>query len=137
MNKAIHHVALNSKLDECFGTLDGVQKTYRQYNIEYTKIVNEHPDNMKQFYSDFEANLLEQFKMHPESKREEIQEMLKKETEQKQAQLERQALAEWERKHKEEEAKAAQEALNNPVANKKGAPAKAAPKKGGKADDKP
>jgi hypothetical protein len=30
---------LNEKLDECFGVLDSIQKTYRNYNTEYVKLV--------------------------------------------------------------------------------------------------
>jgi hypothetical protein len=39
MKKAIHHVMLNEKLDECFGVLDSIQKTYRNYNMEYVKLI--------------------------------------------------------------------------------------------------
>lgn len=39
MKKAIHHVMLNERLDECFEILDSIQRTYRAYNAEYCKIV--------------------------------------------------------------------------------------------------
>jgi len=34
---------LNDKLEECFGILDQITKTYRNYNSEYVKIVNGYP----------------------------------------------------------------------------------------------
>lgn len=39
MKKAIHHVMLNTRLDECFEILDGIQRTYRNYNSEYCNLV--------------------------------------------------------------------------------------------------
>ena len=39
MTHAIHHVQLNEKLQDCFDILDSIQKTYRNYNAEYIKIV--------------------------------------------------------------------------------------------------
>lgn len=133
MKQAIHHVSLNEKLEDCFGILDQIQKTYRNYNTEYVKIVQAHPTTMNTFFDSFEAAVCKQFKIHPAVQQEEIEEMLRKETEEKQAKLEEEALAEYEKKQKEEEAKAAAEAAKDPKAK---APAKAAPKKGGK-EEKP
>ena len=39
MTHAIHHVQLNEKLQNCFEILDSIQKTYRNYNDEYIKLV--------------------------------------------------------------------------------------------------
>ena len=43
MRRAIHHVELNEKLQQCFDLLDAITKTYRNYNMEYIKIVDAHP----------------------------------------------------------------------------------------------
>ena len=72
MKRAIHHVALNAKLEDCFGELDDIQKTYRSYNSEYVKIVQQYPNVMNQFFCEFEANVCLQYKLHPVDKREEI-----------------------------------------------------------------
>lgn len=37
--------------------LDKVQRSYRNYNVDYIKILNAHPDTMNEFYDDFEADL--------------------------------------------------------------------------------
>lgn len=96
MTHAIHHVQLNDKLEACFEILDSIQRTYRNYNNEYIKIVEGHPDTMDNFYDDFEADVCGVFKIFKESRKEEIQELLKVETEQKQAKLEAEALKKWE-----------------------------------------
>jgi len=44
MERAIHHVMLNEKLKECFDLLDQIQRTYRNYNDEYIKILMEYPN---------------------------------------------------------------------------------------------
>jgi hypothetical protein len=105
MKKAIHHVMLNEKLDECFGELDQIQKTYRNYNLEYVKLVENHPQTMTTFFNDFEADVCQQFKIHEAAKKADILDMLKRETEDKQAKLEAVALKEWEAKQREEESK--------------------------------
>ena len=46
MRKAIHHVELNEKLQECFDLLDQITRTYRNYNAEYIKLVEAHPATM-------------------------------------------------------------------------------------------
>ncbi len=56
MKQSIHHVQLNQKLQECFDLLDQIQKSFRNYNVDYIKILNQHPDTMDQFYNDFEAD---------------------------------------------------------------------------------
>ena len=43
MRKAIHHVELNERLEQCFELLDQITRTYRAYNVEYTKLVDAHP----------------------------------------------------------------------------------------------
>lgn len=96
MTHAIHHVQLNEKLQECFDILDSIQRTYRNYNSEYVKIVQNHPDTMNQFYDDFEADCCGAFSIYKESRKEEIEEKLKLETEKKQAKLEAEALAKYE-----------------------------------------
>ena len=85
MKQAIHHVSLNEKLEECFGILDQIQRTYRNYNGEYVKIVQAHPTTMNTFFDSFEAAVCQQFKIHPLAQKEQIEEMLRKETEDKQA----------------------------------------------------
>jgi len=35
MKKAIHHVELNEKLEQCFKQLDEITKTYWHYDEEY------------------------------------------------------------------------------------------------------
>ena len=67
MKKAIHHVMLNQRLDECFEILDGIQRTYRNYNGEYCKIVQSYPRVMSDFFNGFEADICKQFKMWPAS----------------------------------------------------------------------
>lgn len=67
MKKAIHHVMLNEKLDECFGILDAIQRTYRNYNAEYCKIVQSYPKTMNDFFDSFEADICMQFKLWPAS----------------------------------------------------------------------
>ena len=52
--------------------LDGITKTYRQYNVEYIKIVEGHPTTMDNFFRDFERECMLVFKMHDEAKRLEI-----------------------------------------------------------------
>jgi hypothetical protein len=39
MRKAIHHVELNEKLQNCFDMLDQITRSYRNYNAEYIKLV--------------------------------------------------------------------------------------------------
>ena len=39
MERAIHHVSLNEKLEECFALLDKIQRTYRDFNDKYIEIV--------------------------------------------------------------------------------------------------
>ena len=80
MKKAIHHVMLNERLDECFEILDGIQRTYRNYNAEYCKIVQNYPQIMNDFFNSFEADICNQFKMWPEAQRAEVEAILQKET---------------------------------------------------------
>lgn len=135
MERAIHHVMLNEKLEECFGLLDKIQRTYRDYNEKYIEILEGQPGEMDKFFEEFEETTLAVFKRFPEDQRERIQELFTKETEDAQKKLEEEALKEWEEKKKAEEAKAAEDAKKaaaDPKA-KKAAPAKG---KAGK-DDKP
>ena len=87
MKQAIHHVQLNEKLQDCFDLLDKIQRSYRNYNVDYIKILNAHPDTMNEFYNDFEADMGGSFQIYKEARREEIQEKLRLETENKQAKL--------------------------------------------------
>ena len=80
MERAIHHVMLNEKLQECFDLLDLIEKTYRNYNTEYVKLVIDYPNVMDNFYLEFEAASLAVFKQFPEEQRERIQELFSKET---------------------------------------------------------
>lgn len=57
MKKAIHHVMLNQRLDECFEILDGIQRTYRNYNSEYCNIVQNYPKIMNDFFDGFEGDI--------------------------------------------------------------------------------
>jgi len=66
MERAIHHVMLNEKLQECFGLLDQIQRTYRNYNTEYIKILDNYPNQMDEFYEEFEQGSLGVFKRFPE-----------------------------------------------------------------------
>ena len=72
MRRAIHHVQLNEKLQICFDKLEQITKTYREYNADYIRIVNEHPNTMDEFYNNFEKECMSVFKMFDESKREQI-----------------------------------------------------------------
>ena len=130
MKQAIHHVQLNEKLQECFDLLDQIQKSFRNYNVDYIKVLNAHPDTMNAFYDEFEADVLGAYQIYKASRREEIQEKLRLETERKQAKLQAAALAKYEAEQAAEEAKrAAEEAkTGKPAAKGKAAPAK----KGGK-----
>ena len=83
MRRAIHHVELNEKLQECFDLLDQITKTYRNYNVEYIKIVDAHPQTMDAFFVNFEKEAMSQFKMFDESKHDEILALFTKETEER------------------------------------------------------
>lgn len=63
--------------------LDKIQRSYRNYNVDYIKILNAHPDTMNEFYDDFEADMGGSFQIYKEERREEIQEKLRIETEKK------------------------------------------------------
>lgn len=130
MKQAIHHVQLNEKLQECFDLLDQIQKSFRNYNVDYIKILNSHPDTMDNFYNDFEADVSGSFLIFKEERKEEIEEKLRLETEKKQEKLQAEALAKYEAEQAAEEAKrAAEEAKSGkPAAKQKAPPAK----KGGK-----
>lgn len=135
MKQAIHHVQLNEKLQDCFDLLDKIQRSYRNYNVDYIKILNAHPDTMNEFYDDYEADMGGSFQIYKESRREEIQEKLRVETEQKQAKLQADALAKYEAEQAAEEAKRAAEEAKT---GKAPAKAKAPPaKKGGKDPGQP
>ena len=67
MERAIHHVMLNEKLQECFDLLDQIQRTYRNYNEEYIKILNDYPNKMDTFFEEFESDSLGVFKRYPEA----------------------------------------------------------------------
>jgi hypothetical protein len=56
MRKAIHHVELNQKLNDCFDQLDAITKSYRNYNGEYIEIVENYPNVLETFYENFERN---------------------------------------------------------------------------------
>lgn len=72
MRKAIHHVELNEKLQQCFDMLDQITRCYRNYNDDYIKVVEAHPQTMENFYNEFEKDCMTVFKMQEESKRAEI-----------------------------------------------------------------
>lgn len=72
MRRAIHHVELNEKLQQCFDLLDAITRTYRTYNVEYMKIVDAHPSTMDAFFLGFERECMTSFRMLDESKRDEI-----------------------------------------------------------------
>jgi len=72
MRKAIHHVELNERLQQCFDLLDAITKTYRTYNVEYIKLVDAHPNTMDNFFRSFERECMVSFRMMEESKRDEI-----------------------------------------------------------------
>ena len=80
--------------------LDQITRTYRNYNQEYIKIVNEHPTTMDRFYNDYEKDCMNVFKMFDESKRNEIQALFQKETEDRQRKLEEEALKKLEEEKK-------------------------------------
>ena len=135
MRKAIHHVELNEKLNQCFDLLDEITKTYRKYNTEYCEIVDDYPNVLEAFFEKFERGCAECFKLYGEEKREEIKQLFEKETQQRQEKLEAEALAKYEEDKRLEELKAKEDEEKNPKGGKK-APAKAPPKKG-KEPDKP
>ena len=66
MERAIHHVMLNEKLQECFDLLDQIQRTYRNLNDEYIKICQNYPSAMDSFFNEFESAALGAFKRFPE-----------------------------------------------------------------------
>lgn len=135
MQRAIHHVELNEKLQQCFDMLDQITRSYRTYNSDYISLVEQHPLTMNTFYNDFEKDALSVFKMFDESKRPEIEALLKKETEERQKKLEEEALKKLEEEKKAEEQKKAEEDKNKPVAAKGKAPPPQAKK--GKEPEKP
>ncbi len=134
MRQAIHHVELNEKLQQCFDLLDQITRTYRNYNVEYIKIVDAHPQTMDTFFLHFERECMTTFKMFDESKRDEIQSLFVKETEEKQKKLEEEALKKYEEDKRIEELKRIEEEKKNPAGAAKGkappAPAKKPPGKG-------
>ena len=115
--------------------LDGITRTYRDYNSEYIKIVEAHPQTMDVFFRDFEKDCMGTFKMHDETQRQYIQELLLKETEERQRKLEEVALKKYEEEKKLEEFKKAEEDKNKPTAQKGKAPPPQAKK--GKEPEKP
>jgi hypothetical protein len=132
MKKAIHHVMLNERLDECFGILDDIQRTYRTYNAEYCKITQAYPKVMDDFYKSFEADICKLFKMWPEAERAEVVRILTEETQKKQEELEAVELAKWKEKQAEEER------LREEQAKATGKPPPKAPaKKGPAKEEKP
>lgn len=136
MERAIHHVMLNEKLQECFDLLDQIQRTYRNYNAEYIKILNNYPSEMDSFFEKFEQGSLGVFKRFPIEDKERIQALFEKETQEAQEKLEAEALKKWEEDKKLEEARLeaeAKKAAADPKA-KKAPPPKG---KGGKDADKP
>ena len=52
--------------------LDQITRTYRNYNAEYIKLVENHPTTMDAFFRDFEKDSMLVFKLHDEAKRVEI-----------------------------------------------------------------
>jgi hypothetical protein len=134
MKKAIHHVMLNTRLEECFEILDQIQRTYRNYNEEYCKLVQNYPQIMTAFFDSFEADLCIQFKMWPLARKSEVDAILLKETQDRQAKLEEAALEQLQAKLREEERVREEQAklTGKPMA-KAPPPAKKAPGK----DDKP
>lgn len=134
MRRAIHHVELNEKLQQCFDLLDQITRTYRNYNVEYIKIVDAHPATMDAFFVSFERECMGSFRMFEEGKRDEIQALFAKETEEKQKRLEEEALKKYEEDKKNEELKCIEEEKKNPAGAAKGkappAPAKKPPGKG-------
>jgi hypothetical protein len=135
MRRAIHHVELNEKLQDCFDLLDQITKTYRNYNVEYIKIVEAHPQTMDTFFVSFEKDCMSQFRMLDESKRDEIHALFTKETEERQKKLEEEALKKYEEEKRLEEAKRIEEEKKNPAAAAKGkAPPAPAKKPAGKGE---
>jgi len=136
MERSIHHVMLNDKLKECFDLLDQIQRSYRNYNDDYIKILVDYPTQMDNFFNEFETTSLGVFKRYPEEQKERIHELYVQETEKAQAALEKKAMKEYEEKKAQDEKLAAEEAKKQAVdpKAKKAPPAKGKP---GKADDKP
>lgn len=83
MRRAIHHVELNEKLQQCFDLLDSITKTYRNYNAEFIKIVDAHPTTMEQFFVTFERDCMTNFRLFEENKHDEILALFTKETEER------------------------------------------------------
>ena len=108
-----------------------MQKSFRNYNVDYIEILNAQPDTMNKFYNDYEADVSGSYQIFKEERREEIQEKLRLETENKQAKLQAEALAKHEAEQAAEEAKrTAEEAkTGKPAAKGKAPPVK---KAGGK-----
>ena len=65
------------------------------------------PDKMDTNYDDFEAEMLGQFQIYKEARREEIEEKLRLETEAKQEKLKKEALEKWEAEQRAQEEEAA------------------------------
>lgn len=80
MERAIHHVMLNEKLKECFDLLDQIQRTYRNYNDEYIKILVEYPNQMDKFFAEFETDSLAVFKRFPIDQKDRIKQLFVEET---------------------------------------------------------
>lgn len=76
--------------------MDQIQKSFRNYNVDYIKILNAHPDTMNEFYNDYEADVAGSYQIYKKDRQEEIEEKLKLETEKKQAKLQAEAMAKYE-----------------------------------------
>ena len=83
MRRAIHHVELNEKLQHCFDMLDGITRSYREYNTEYIGLVEAYPTTVQQFYLEFERECMACFRLLDESKREQVVALFTKETEER------------------------------------------------------
>lgn len=127
---------LNEKLQECFDLLDQIQRTYRNYNEEYVKILHAYPGLMDNTFEGFEQNCFAVFKMFPESQRQRVQELFEKETAEAQAKLEAAAMKEWEEKKKVDETAVTSEAAAKKAPEPKGKKPAPPPKKG-KEPEKP
>ena len=117
MRKAMHHIELNERLQQCFDLLDQITRIYRTYNVEYIKIVEGHPQTMDNFFLSFERECMTNFRMFEEAKREEIVAMFTKETEEKQRKAEEEFLKKAEEEKRQEEIKRVEEEKKNPAAS--------------------
>ncbi len=120
VRKSVTHVVLVERLQQCYATLDVMNKEYDKYEAELRTLVATQEPKVVTTYQGFELKLAQHFKLAEAGRRDKIQERLNHETEEKQKQME----DEYVKKKELEEQKSAVAA---PPGSKPGSPPKPKP----------